>query len=161
MARIRCKTPSTGTIRNYTLRDIVTTGIDDWVTIAEASDFSVPDARRVYGSRDPDDAGRGIRPGELFFMTPIFVRNIGVAVCEIDVRLILEDGTSIACPGKMVIPPEDTALVPVQGRSLLKRDYQTTVGDKLQIRANIDNAIEVWATAEEKPSAEHTLETST
>lgn len=160
MARIRCKTPSTGTIRNYTLRDIVTPETTDWVTIAEASDFSVPDARRVYSSRDPSDVGRGIRPGELFFMTPIFVRNITTEVCEIDVRLILENGTAIACPGKMIVPPDDTALVPVQGRSLLKRDYLSTIGDRLQIRANINNSIEVWATAEEKPSAEHTLETT-
>jgi hypothetical protein len=181
-SRIYCKTPSTGTVQNFTFPPLgsLTLPINQWITIARARDFSVPDARQVYADRDPIDITRGIRPGEIFFITPVFVANTDdlatVAVSrKIEVRILLEDaeggrsedGRSILCPGKMLVPPGDTAMVPVQGRSLLKRTSTSIVGDQLQIKIyrigtteTSTSNIYIWASSEEKPSAEHTLETN-
>lgn len=173
-SRIYCKTPSTGTVQNFTLGGMNTLKLptDTWITIARARDFSVPDARQVYADRDPIDNTRGIRPGEIFFITPVFVANTDdlatVALSrKIEVRILLEDGRSILCPGKMLVPPGDTAMVPVQGRSLLKRSSTSSVGDQLEIKIyrigtteTSTSNIYIWASSEEKPSAEHTLETN-
>lgn len=161
MSRIYCKTPSTGTVRNYAVNNIP---LNTWVDIAEAPDYSVPDARKQYPqSRDPNDSTRAIRSGEVFFMTPIFARNsndpndAANSPAIIETRLILEDGTTVRCPGRMNVPPGDTAMVPVQGRSLVKRNYLGTYGDRLQIK--VDTAgIDIWASSEIKPSSENTLE---
>ena len=174
MIRIYCKTPSTGKFINYYNNNIP---MNTWVTIAEAPDFSVPDARKLYKDRDPTNtAGRGIRPGEIFFMTPIFVRNISTLneqiLCTIDVRIVpegtyanatAETAAAIQCPGLMTIPATDTTMIPVQGRSLFKRDYLSDKGDRIQIKATSDTEvsrlIQLWATGEEKASSEHIYET--
>ena len=151
MSRIKCKTPSTGRPVNLTVTNLGS----DWVTLAEALDFSVPDASYVLTERDPLDGNRGIRSGEIFFMTPIYARNKSAADCWIEVRLKQEDGSIVECPGRMEVPANDTALVPVQGRSLIKRGATNLLGDQLQVRAQTANALDLWATAEEKPSTEH------
>lgn len=167
--RIRCKTPSTGKIINLTIPrtgmltiDASTTPRSDnaeWEIFAQAPEFSVPDPRRQYPNRDTDDS-RAIRPGELFFMTPVFVRNtndINTDPIVIEVEFVHEFGMRVACPGRMVIPGGDTAMVPVQGRSLVKRDPENFHGDCLRIKA-YGPGLELWASVEIKPSAEHTLE---
>ena len=151
MIRIKCKTPSTGKPKNYTAIGVGTT----WTTLAEAPDFSVTDTNNIYAP-DPADPNRGIRPGEIFFLTPIYARNHSDADCWIEVRLASENGgNAIECPGRMNVPAGDTALIPVQGRSLLKRVATNNRGDRLEVRAEIEGVIDLWATAEEKPSAEH------
>jgi hypothetical protein len=127
----------------------------DWFSLAEAPDFSVPDAGNIFPDRDPLDPNRAIRPGELFFMTPLYVRNKSIIDCWIEVRLMLENGITIECPGLVIVPAGDTALIPIQGRSIINRNYLSLAGDRLQVRAQIANALDLWATAEEKPSAEH------
>lgn len=149
--RIKCKTPSTGRPMNFTASGIS----QDWMILAEAPDFSIPDASNTFSERDPSDTNRAIRAGEIFFLTPIFAHNKSNTDCWIETRLVLENGDSIACPGRMYVPAGDTALVPVQGRSLIKRLADNNSGDTLQVRAQISNAIDLWVTAEEKPSAEH------
>ena len=151
MPRIHCKTPSTGRPVNLTVADLGA----DWITLAEAPDFSVPDASNIFAARDPLDGNRAIRAGEIFFMTPIYARNKSAADCWIEVRLLQENGSVVECPGRMLVPAGDTALVPVQGRSLVKRGAANPSGDQLQARAQTAAALDLWATAEEKPSAEH------
>ena len=151
MTRIKCKTPSTGRPVNFTAAGAAT----GWTTLAEAPDFSVVDSGDVYPSRDPLDANRAIRPGEIFFLTPLYARNKTGLDCWVEVRLLLENGTAVECPGRLVVPANDTALIPIQGRSLLKRIAAATSGDRLQVRAQTASALDLWATAEEKPSAEH------
>jgi len=151
MPRITCKTPSTGRPVNLTVSNIGT----GWTTLAEAPDFSVPDASNTFSSRDPNDSSRAIRAGEIFLLTPLFARNKTTSDCWIEVRLMQESGAAIECPGRMVVPAGDTALVPVQGRSLVKRVATSSSGDRLQVRAQTASALDLWATAEEKPSAEH------
>lgn len=150
--RIKCKTPSTGRAINVVAANLST----DWTTVVDAPDFSVPDTSNAFPVRDPLDSGRAIRPGEVFMLTPVFVRNKSAASCWVEARLLLENGTVIECPGRQVIPGSDTALIPVQGRSLIKRLATGANGDRIQLRAQTASVLDVWGSGEEKLSAEHT-----
>ena len=151
MARITCRTPSTGKLIRFTLNNVGT----QYTTIAEAPDFSVPDTSNKYPVRDPLDSTRGIRPGELFFLTPLSVKNKDTVTRWIEVQLLQEDGTIIDF-ARVSVPKNDTAFIPLQGRSIFKRDADAANGDRIQIRAEVDNVLDIWASAEERPSNEHT-----
>lgn len=150
MSRIVCRTPSTGRPVRASLVDVGTS----FTTIAEASDFSVPDTSRRFNIRDPLDDNRAIRPGELFFLTPIAAVNKTSATTWIEVQLLTEDGVTIAA-GRVEVPGNDTAYIPLQGRSLFKRNPNAANGDRIQVRAENENVFDVWASAEEKLSNEH------
>jgi len=150
MARITCRTPSTGKPIRVTYEAVPT----DYVTIAEAPDFSVPDTSNKYPERDPVDDTRAIRPGEVFFLTPLSARNKDTVTRWIEARLVTEDGDNIEL-GRTEVPAGDTVFLPTQGRSLLKRLPNATNGDVFEIRAEVANVFDVWAAAEEKLSSEH------
>lgn len=150
MARITCKTPSTGKGVSVSLVDVTT----NYTTIAEAPDFSVPDPSNTYAQRDPTDDARAIRPGEVFFITPISAKNKTANTYWIEVQLLTESNTAINF-GRINVPAYDTAFIPVQGRSLFKRNASGSVGDRIQIRAQANTVFDVWAAAEEKLSNEH------
>lgn len=150
MARITTRTPSTGKPLSINLQDVPTS----YTTLYEAPDFSVPDASERFEFRDPGDAARAIRPGEVFFLTPLSVRNKSSNDAWVEVRILLEDGTPIEF-GRLTIPAEDTGFVPLQGRSILKRDLGGTNGDRLQVRAETADIFDVWTAAEEKLANEH------
>jgi hypothetical protein len=150
MARITCRTPSTGKPIRVALKDVTTS----FVTIADAPDFSVPDSAEQYPTRDPLDAARAIRPGEIFFLTPLSARNKGASTQWIETQLLAEDGSTIQF-GRVEVPAGDTAFIPLQGRSLFKRTATGANGDRLQIRAQSGTTFDVWAAAEEKLSSEH------
>lgn len=151
MARITCRTPSTG---RPTRVSLVNVGAS-LTTIIEAPDFSVPDTSNKFSTRDPADGGRAIRPGEIFFLTPLAATNKDTVTRWIEVVLLTEDGASIVF-AKLKVPAGDTAFIPLQGRSLFKRDAAGTNGDRLQIRAEVAGMFDVWSSAEEKLSNEHT-----
>lgn len=150
MARITCRTPSTGKPIRVTYEDVPTS----YVTVAEAPDFSVPDTSNKYAERDPVDDTRAIRPGEIFFLTPLASKNKDTVTRWIEVQLVAEDGFVIEL-GRTEVPAGDTAFIPLQGRSLIKRLPNATYGDRLQIRAEVENVFDVWSSAEEKLSSEH------
>ena len=152
MARITCRTPSTGKSLKILKADVPTT----YTTIAEAPDFSVPDTSNKFTARDSADTTRAIRPGEVFFLTPMACRNKTATVQKLTTRLVSEDGIIIEL-GEIEVPAYDTGFVPVQGRSLLKRTPHGNVnGDRLQIKAQADSSFDIWLSGEEKLSAEHT-----
>ena len=151
MARITCRTPSTGRPTRVSLVDVGAS----LTTIIEAPDFSVPDTSNKFSTRDPADASRAIRPGEIFFLTPLAATNKDTVTRWIEVVLVTESGASIVF-AKMKVPAGDTAYIPMQGRSLFKRDSTGTYGDRIQVRAEVANAFDVWSSAEEKLSNEHT-----
>ena len=151
MARITVRTPSTGKPVRAEFVDVPT----DFTIIAEAPDFSVPDSSDKFSTRDPADGSRAIRPGEIFFLTPLAARNKDTETRWIEVALVTEANTTVEF-GKIDVPAGDTAFIPLQGRSLFKRDANTSVGDTLQVRAQSNNAFDVWSAAEEKLSSEHT-----
>jgi len=150
MPRITCRTPSTGKPINVFNVDVGTT----YVLVAEAPDFSIPDASESFPDRDPSDATRAIRPGEVFFLTPLAAKNKTANAAWVEAQFVTEDSTVIEL-GRITVPPGDTAFIPVQGRSLVKRNPAGTDGDKLLVRAEVADAFDVWATAEEKSTSEH------
>lgn len=153
MARITCRTPSTGRPLRIALADVPTT----FENIAEAPDFSIPDPAGSIGAQfsvDPLDSTRAIRPGEIFFLSPLSARNKSNETKWIEVQLLTEDGITVN-GGRINVPAGDTAYIPIQGRSLFKRDPSAANGDRLQIRAESSEVFDVWGAAEEKLSAEH------
>jgi hypothetical protein len=150
MPRIKCRTPSTGKPLRISLANVGTS----LTTVAESPDFSVPDAAVAFSTRDPLDTTRAIRPGEVFFLTPLAARNKGSNLIYLETSLYTEDNVRIAF-ANVAIPPNDTAFIPLQGRSLFKRNANTSTGDIIQIRATVANTVDVWASAEEKLSSEH------
>ena len=152
MARITCLEPSTGKPLLIAVQNVTSGG---WLTIADAPDFSVPDEAEEFAARDPLDAMRVIRFGEISFLTPLTVSNRSTDPKWIDVRLLTEGGATVFCPGRVTIPPGDTVQIPVQGRSLLKRTPAGSNGDRLQVQAESAATLDLWAAAEEKLSSEH------
>jgi hypothetical protein len=150
MSRIKCRTPSTGKPIRVALSDVSNT----YVSVAEAPDFSVPDASSKFPVRDPLDLGRAIRPGEIFFLTPMSAKNKDTVTRWIETRLVTEDLIEIEL-GRIEVPAGDTAFIPLQGRSLFKRTANTVNGDTLEVRAELSGIFDVWAAAEEKLSSEH------
>lgn len=151
MARITCRTPSTGKPLRIALNDVPNT----FTTIAEAPDFSVPDTSNKFTDRDPLDATRAIRPGEVFFLTPLAAKNKTATERWIDVQLVTEGGVTYEF-GRISVPAYDTAFIPMQGRSLFKRDDLAANGDRIQVRAETATTFDVWSAAEEKLASEHT-----
>jgi hypothetical protein len=150
MSRITCRTPSTGKPLRISQANVPTTN----TTIAEAPDFSVPDASEKFSTRDPVDDTRAIRPGEIFFLTPLSAKNKTSSTQWIEVSIVTEDSITIEF-GKIEVPAYDTALIPIQGRSLFKRDAAGTYGDRLIVKAQNADTFDVWASGEEKLSNEH------
>jgi hypothetical protein len=150
MARIKCRTPSTGKPLTISVSDVSTSH----VTIVEAPDFSVPDAAGNFTIRDPLDAARTIKPGEVFFLTPLSARNKTANTAWIETRLRTEANVNIEL-GRVSVPAGDTVFIPLQGRSLLKRDANNANGDIIQVRAETSNTFDIWISAEEKLSSEH------
>ncbi len=151
MARITCRTPSTG----KSLRLIYADVPDAFDILAEAPDFSVPDASNKFEVRDPDDPGRAIRPGEVFFLTPLAAKNKDTITRWIETILVTEDNVTIEL-GRVEVPAGDTAFIPLQGRSIFKRDAEVASGDTIQVRAEVPDVFDVWVAGEEKLSSEHT-----
>lgn len=150
MSRIKCRTPSTGKPLRISIKDIGET----FITIAEAPDFSIPDSSEKFSERDPTDSSRAIRPGEVFFLTPLAAKNNSNQLATIEVNLVTENGITINV-GILEIPAGDTGFVPLQGRSLIKRDPNGVNGDRVQVKASSADAFDIWVAAEEKLSSEH------
>jgi len=151
MPRIKCRTPSTGKPINATYENVPTS----YITLIEAPDFSVPDPSNSLTNRDPLDDSRAIRPGEVFLLTPMYAKNKSPTnTVNIEVMFQSEEGANIEIT-LVNIPKGETSLIPLQGRSLLKRDPDSANGDMILIKAQESNSIDVWVSAEEKLSSEH------
>lgn len=154
MPRIKCRQPSTGKPISVSNNSV---GID-WINIAEAPDFSVPDpSRSGYGNRrDPSDDTRGIAAGEIFFLTPLVAKNVTAGTDWIELRFREEGGgANNDAFGRVYVPAGESVAIPIQGRSLIKRNVSTTTGETLYVRAGNTASFHVWASANEQASAEH------
>ena len=152
MTRIYCRTPSTGYPENLVLVDVPAT----LTTIpgADAPDYSVPDPSNQYEVRDPLDPTRAILPGQIFFLTPLSIVNKTGTEESLTVILLQEDGTVVNF-GTAVVPAYDTAYMPLNGRSLLKRDPIVANGDRLQVQATAPAAFDVWTAADLSPASQN------
>lgn len=156
MTRIFCRTPSTGYPENLVLANVPTTltTLGGGLSGSDAPDYSVPDPSNQYEQRDPIDPTRAILPGQIFFLTPLSIVNKTGNTQTLRVVLNQEDGTIIEF-GNAIVPAGDTAYVPLNGRSLLKRDPLTLNGDRLQVSASASNVFDVWASAELSPASQN------
>ena len=150
MPRITCKTPSTGRAIPVRLLNVPATA----TTIAEAPDFSVPDPSQSFADRDPADSGRAIRPGEIFFLTPIYARNKTGTARTITVEILTEAAVTLSL-AVLSVPAGETMAIPVQGQSLVKRTPAGSNGDRLRVTASLADVFDIIGTAEEKLSSEH------
>ena len=155
MTRIYCRTPSTGYPENLILADVPAsfTTIPGGVSGADAPDYSVPDPSNQYETRDPLDPTRAILPGQIFFLTPLSVVNKTGNEEWLECQLLLEDGVTVIQFGRAVVPAYDTAYLPLNGRSLLKRDPDASNGDQLQVRASTADVFDVWTAADLSPAS--------
>lgn len=150
MARITARTPSTGKPVRIQLVNVPET----FTVISEAPDFSVPDTSERFSNRDPEDSARAIRPGEIFFLTPLSAKNKDTETRWIEIRLVTEDAVTLDF-AKAEVPAGDTALIPIQGRSIFKRNPDGSNGDVIEVKAEISGVFDVWGTGEERLSNEH------
>ena len=113
----------------------------EWKTVLEAPDFSVPDTqRRFINDRDPADDERRIQPGFALIEAPLMFFNTGVVPVVVDIRILDEDN-NIYQQASINIIGRDTFLHPAPGQRLLKLDKDSSNGDRLQVKATIENAI--------------------
>ena len=150
MTRITCRTPASAKPIWIERVNLGTA----WVTVAEAPDFSIPDSQNQYPDRDPLDATRAIRPGEVFFLTPVKARNKTANTSWIEARIVRETGATLLLE-RITVPANDSVQIIVQGLSLLKRLPSGTDGDVLQFRSEAANAFDLTGMAQERLSEEH------
>ena len=150
MTRIVSRAPYPGKPVRFTKQNVSTT----FEVLVETPDYSVPDPSNRFPIRDPNDSSRAIRTGEIFFLTPISAYNKSVNDRWIEVKLETEASETILF-AKVEVPAGDTAFIPLQGRSIFKRDANSSIGDTIEIRAESANTFDVWLAGEEKPSNDH------
>ena len=154
MTRITCRVPSSQRPSTAVFVDVTTT----FQTMLEAPDFSVPDPQLVFPNRDPLDASRAIRPGELFIRTPLMVTNTSGASRWFEAALIKEGSGSDVVLSNVVIPAGQTVMIPIQGSSLTKFDPAPAndFGDRLRLRGEVAGQVfHCMITVEERAASEH------
>jgi hypothetical protein len=140
----------------------LTTG---WSDIAEAKDFSLPDTGGDGVTPDPDNNDRELRPGEVFFETPLAVVNYVDVPRWFELRLIQQGGNEtpglqeILIAQRISVPPKEALFFPIQGFRLFKTSFTSTRGDRLQGRAEADASLKFWGSAVELELANHAPDT--
>lgn len=129
-----------------------------WTTIAEAPDFSIPASGDDGATADPADSGRELRPGQVFFETPLQAVNTTATTRWVELQMLLQGtgGQAIPITTRVTVPAGESVLLPIQGLRLLKTDLTNTQpGGRLQIQAEVNNAIKVIGTAVELEAETH------
>jgi hypothetical protein len=164
MPRINTDQPSSGKplllyIPSSTNNGFVNT---TWTTIAEAPDFSIPSSGDEGIVIDPADSGRELRPGEVFFETPLQCMNTTATSRWVELQMLLQGNSGQAIPlsPRVVVPAGESVYLAVQGLRLLKTDLTNTQpGGRLQIQAEVNNAIKVIGSAVELEAQTHAPDT--
>lgn len=128
-----------------------------WTTIAEAPDFSIPASGDDGATADPADSGRELRPGQVFFETPLQAVNTTATTRWVELQMLLQGtgGQAIPITTRVTVPAGESVLLPIQGLRLLKTSFTATAGDRLQIRASVGSAIKVIGSAVELEALTH------
>jgi hypothetical protein len=160
MPRIRTDQPSTGKPLQLFIPSTVNSGFvpTTWTTIAEAPDFSVPNTGNDGIVPDPADAERELRPGEVFFEAPLGVSNATATVRWVELRVLLQGTSGQAVPvvPRIPVPAGETVYLPIQGLRVLKDDLTNTQpGGRLQIQAEVNNALTIFGSASETEAQTH------
>lgn len=137
-----------------------------WTTLIEAPDFSIPTSGDSGFTLDPDDLSRELRPGEVFFETPLQVINKTSVTRWVELQILLQGsgGQAIPASPRVPVPADDSVFLQLQGQRILKTDVGGTLaspipGGRLQIRAEVDNALTVLGSAIELEAQTHAPDT--
>ncbi len=133
-----------------------------WTTLAEAPDFSIPASGDDGAVADPADADRELRPGEVFFETPLKVVNTTATTRWVEVQMVLQgtSGQAIPVMPRVLVPASDSVSLDIQGLRVLKTNLTNTEpGGRLQIQAEVNNALRVIGTAVELEASDHAPDT--
>jgi hypothetical protein len=129
-----------------------------WTTIAEAPDFSIPSSGDDGIVPDPSDSDRELRPGEVSIDTPLAVTNTTATTRWVEAQMLLQGSSGQAIPlsARVPVPGGETVYLPIQGLVLLKTDLTNTQpGGRLQVQAEVDNALRVIGAAAERQADDH------
>ena len=129
-----------------------------WQTLAEAPYFSIPSSEDTGIVEDPSDSTRELRPGEIFFEAPLGVVNTTATARWVQLRVVLEgtSGQQINLIPQVVVPAGETIYLPIQGLRLLKTNLANSEdGGRLQIQAEVNNALTVFGSAVELEAQTH------
>jgi hypothetical protein len=164
MPRIRTDQPSSGKPLLLFIPSTTNDGFVNttWSTIAEAPDFSIPASGDDGTASDPADSGRELRPGEVFFETPLQAINTTATTRWVELQMLLQgaSGQAIRVSPQVAVPANESVFLLTQGLRLLKTDLTNTQpGGRLQIRAEVANAITIIGTAVELEAANHSPDT--
>lgn len=154
MPRIRTDQPSSGKPLQLF---IASSGFvpSSFTTIAEAPDFSIPGTGDTGVTLDPADSSRELRPGEVFIETPLTCINTDTTARWVELQLLTQAGATVPWSPQISIPPQEAIYVPIQGLRLLKTNFVSANGDRLQIRASIGSAIKIMGSATELEALTH------
>ena len=154
MPRILTDQPSTGKPIALAVAAFVPT---TWTTIAEAPDFSIPATGDEGVTVDPADVDRELRPGEVFIESPLIATNLTITTRWVEAQIVLQGagGSEIVVAHRIPVPPNTSVYLPIQGLRLLKTDLAATVGGRLQVRAEVADAIKIYGSAVELEAATH------
>jgi hypothetical protein len=164
MPRINTDQPSSGKPLLLYIPSSTNSGFVNttWTTIAEAPDFSIPSSGDEGIVIDPADSGRELRPGEVFFETPLQCMNNTATSRWVELQMLLQGNSGQAIPlsPRVVVPAGESVYLAVQGLRLLKTDLTNTQpGGRLQIQAEVNNAIKVIGSAVELEAQTHAPDT--
>jgi hypothetical protein len=133
-----------------------------WSTIAEAPDFSIPASGDDGVTVDPADSGRELRPGQVFFETPLQAVNTTATTRWVELQMLLQgtSGQAIPASPRVLVPAGESVYLPIQGLRLLKTDLTNTQpGGRLQVQAEVGDAIKVLGSAVELEAETHAPDT--
>lgn len=164
MPRIRTDLPSSGKPLELFIPTSSNSGFVNttWTTIVEAPDFSVPATGDDNVTEDPDDLSRELRPGEVFFETPLQVINNTATSRWVELRVLRQGASGQAIPAspRVVVPANDSVYLQIQGLRVLKTDLGGTIaspvpGGRLQIQGEVNNALTILGAAVELEAQAH------
>ena len=154
MPRILTDQPSSGKPLALAVASYVST---TFFTIAEAPDFSIPSTGLDGVVVDPDNADRELRPGEVYLESPLVATNLSATTRWVEVQIVTQGtlGSAIPIAPQVPVPGYSAIQIPVQGLRLLKTDYDARYGGRLQVRAEVSNAIKIYGSAVELEAQAH------
>jgi hypothetical protein len=160
MPRINTDQPSSGKPLQLLIPSATNSGFVNttWTTLAEAPDFSVPGSGDSGVVLDPADSGRELRPGEVFFESPLVCVNTTATTRWIELRILLQGNSGQAIPvtPRVPVPASEAIYLPIQGLRILKADLTNTQpGGRLQVQAEVSDAIKVFGSAVELEALTH------
>ncbi len=157
MARILTDRPSSGKSVLLFVPATSNSGFVSTVftTLIEAPDFSVPDEGDPGSIPDPSDSSRVLAPGEVAFRAPLAVTNTTSTTRWVQLQVLLESGEAIPLTNEVPVPALETLYLPIQGQRLVKYDFGAANGGRLQVRAEVGNALRVYGVAAEGGAADH------